>query len=108
MEFASAIKSSLRVGDILGRLGGDEFIILLRDVKSKENAQVIIEGIISNVSEINIKGSDLRNVGISIGAVMIPEYSTDYMELNNLADRALYSAKDYGKNTYVFYENGFF
>ncbi len=105
MEFVSAIKSSLRTGDILGRLGGDEFIILLRDIHSKENAQIIIERIISNVNEINIKSIDLGNVGISIGAVMIPEHSTDYMKLNNLADRALYSAKDAGKSTYAFYEN---
>ncbi len=105
LELVSALKCSLRTGDILGRLGGDEFVILLSDVGSKENASVVIERIISNVNGIAIKNVDLDEVGVSIGAVMIPEYATEYMTLNNMADKALYKAKDAGKNTYAFYDN---
>ncbi len=103
MEFVSAVKSSLRTGDILGRLGGDEFVILLSDIANKENAVNVINRIISNVSAISIKDVDLGNVGISVGAVMVPEHGTDYTKLNNMADKALYSAKHAGKRTYIFY-----
>ncbi len=104
LEFVSALKSSLRTGDILGRLGGDEFVIMLNNITSKENAKTVIERIIINVNAISIKDVDLSNVGISIGAVMVPDYSTDYMQLNNMADKALYKAKHAGKSTYAFYE----
>ncbi len=103
MEFASAIKSSLRAGDILGRLGGDEFIVLLNNVGGKENARNVINRILSSVSSISIKDVDLEKVGISIGAVMIPEHSTDYTELNLMADKALYVSKNSGKSTFSFY-----
>ncbi len=104
LEFVSALKSSLRMGDILGRLGGDEFIIMLNNISSKENALTVIHRIMSNVNAISLKDVDLATVGISIGAVMVPEYSTDYVKLNNLADKALYVAKNAGKSTYAFYE----
>ncbi len=103
MELVSALKCSLRMGDILGRLGGDEFVIMLSDVLSKENVQVVVERIISNVNAITIKNVDLKDVGISVGIVMVPEHSTDYGKLNSMADKALYKAKDAGKNTYSFY-----
>ncbi len=105
VEFVSATKSSLKAGDILGRLGGDEFIVLIKDVKEKETATKIIKRILTNAQSISIDGVDLSKVGVSIGAVMITDKTADYAELNNMADKALYSAKNAGKNTYEFYEN---
>ncbi len=103
LEFASAIKGSLRTGDILGRFGGDEFIILLNNVSSRENAETVIRRIIAGVNAITIKDVDLEGVGISIGAAMTRDKTTDLKTLTNMADGALYIAKNSGKNTYAFH-----
>ncbi len=105
LEFVSSTKSSLKAGDILGRLGGDEFIVLLKDISTKENATKAVKRIISNSKAIVIDDVDLSSVGVSIGAIMISKQSAEYTEVNNMADKALYSAKNAGKSTYEFYED---
>ncbi len=104
MEFVSATKGSLRTGDILGRMGGDEFMVLLSDVGTRENAEKVVNRMIENVNAINIKDVDLSEVGMSVGAVMVSDYKDcAYEKLNLMADKALYAAKNSGKNGYVFY-----
>ncbi len=102
-KFVEAVKDCLRSEDVLGRLGGDEFIILLNDVDSKDDAQKVAVRILDAVNAITIADVDLEKVGTSIGLVMIPNFGTDYDELNNMADKALYDAKRAGKQTYTFY-----
>ncbi len=102
-EFVNAIKSGMRGGDIIGRLGGDEFIIMLSDIPSLEVAKKVMDRIFKNVSQISIQDISLDGVGVSAGLVMIPEHGNHYDELNNKADQALYAAKKSGKNKYVVY-----
>ncbi len=102
-DFVSAVRAALRAGDILGRMGGDEFIILLKDVGDTQNAKRVMEQIISNVNSIVIRGVSLDNVSVSAGVIITPEYGTEYESLNHNADKALYAAKKAGKNKYIIY-----
>ncbi len=102
-EFVSAIKSGLRSGDIIGRLGGDEFILLLSDIPSKDVAKKVLDRIFDNVQNISIQNTSLEKVGVSAGLVMVPQDGQDYDTLNNKADQALYAAKKSGKNKYIIF-----
>ncbi len=103
VEFVKAVGQCLRTEDVFGRLGGDEFIIFLNDIDSKEDAQKIAVRILETVNTITIPNVSLDQVGISLGLVMIPTFGTDYESLNNMADKALYDAKKAGKSTFSFY-----
>ncbi len=98
-----AIRAGLRSGDILGRLGGDEFIMLLNNVNTPEASKRVIERIFDNVKNIEIDDVSLDNVSVSAGVVMINGEKHSYDELSHMADTALYDAKRDGKNICRFY-----
>ncbi len=103
-ELVSAVKSSLRAGDIIGRLGGDEFAVMLCNVGSIQNTKNALERIFDKVKSITIKEVELDNVGLSAGVVMVPSHGDTYQDLNLKADKALYKAKNAGKNRWMIHE----
>ncbi len=103
-DFVSAVKSGLRNGDILGRMGGDEFIVLLNRVEAKRHVEEILTEIFEVIRQIRIRDTNLDNIGVSAGVVMIPEWGEEFQMLNSRADQALYEAKQLGKNQFVFFE----
>ncbi len=104
-EFAATVKKSLRTGDLLGRLGGDEFILLLNNIEDLTNVKNVLDRTIKSVNNIEIENVSLDEVSISIGVVIIPKDGDDYQDLNNKADKALYFAKNAGKNRYIIYDD---
>ena len=103
---ASAIKSVLRPGDRVCRLGGDEFTVLVRDVKVQSEAEEIAKRLIIELKKtINIGGLELSPKS-SIGIVLCPEHSQKEEDLLRFADIAMYKAKKDGKGAYcVFNES---
>lgn len=100
---ASRLKSALRREDIFGRLGGDEFIILLKDVSYSIDLYTKLENLCNLITsalepEIHISGS--------LGTAAYPEDGTSFEELYEKADIALYHAKKHGRNQYVVFEPG--
>lgn len=93
------LKRSLRASDIIARLGGDEFVAILPDAQDYDfiKSQQIIAG----VGEEMIIGELSIKIGISIGAAVFPNHGTTVEALLLQADRALYQAKDQGKNQLV-------
>lgn len=107
---AKIMRSQLREYDIAARYGGEEFVILLPNTKKQEAATVaerlrkaVCEKII-DIEKVNIKNSaKTLSVSISIG---IAEYNTSYQRPEDFvrnADKALYEAKDTGRNKIVFF-----
>ncbi|OLN22434.1 PAS domain S-box protein [Domibacillus antri] len=99
---ARRIEDSIRNGDIVARIGGDEFAILLPGVSRKE-AETIAERIIRHVEKsITIDEVEII-VTASMGISMYPEDGLDSETLIKNADAAMYLAKEVGKNNYQFF-----
>lgn len=92
-------------GNLLSRLGGDEFTVLLPDLKDPVNAGSIAQRLIESVSApFNIENNSLY-VGASIGITIYPIDTKDEDELLRFADIAMYHAKEIGKNNFQFYQD---
>jgi diguanylate cyclase (GGDEF)-like protein/PAS domain S-box-containing protein len=103
IESAIRLKSIVRKEDTVGRLGGDEFIILLRGLTYDHNALSIVEDLLRSFrNPFKIDGRELI-LTLSIGIAMFPENGKDTSELLRNADTAMYKAKSLGRNTYSFF-----
>ncbi len=104
---AQRMQEKLHDEDILGRLGGDEFLLILEDLqRPDEAADVAMEMIhILEQSFLLPSGHEVY-VGASIGISLFPEDGTTCTELIQHADVALYQAKETGRNTFSFYTPG--
>ncbi|AIB39048.1 EAL domain-containing protein [Pseudomonas fluorescens] len=97
------MQACLRSGDMLGRMGGDEFTALL-ELEFPEQAAKIAEKLIERVSVCQqIDGLDVM-LGVSIGIAMFPECGSDLSGLLRAADIAMYEAKRAGRQQYRYYD----
>ena len=104
-EFLSAVAGILHEGfrdtDVVGRIGGDEFFALMRNVGDVRKLAVKATSLLEGISKIDVGPVDLQVSG-SIGISMYPEDGRTLEELYTKADNALYEAKRHGKNRFVF------
>lgn len=98
INISKLIQEKIRHHDTIGRLGGDEFGILLKSC-SLEKALEISEGLVNLVRNYKFNWDDrIFQIGISIGLVHINKDSKDSTRLMSEADIACYAAKDMGRN----------
>jgi diguanylate cyclase (GGDEF)-like protein/PAS domain S-box-containing protein len=98
VQMAACLRSWIREGDILGRLGGDEFMVILDRLHDKEDAALVAENLLDAISNpFKVEGHDLK-IGASIGISIFPECASDAAEFMKQADSAMYAAKRAGKN----------
>jgi diguanylate cyclase (GGDEF)-like protein len=90
-----AIRSVCRASDIAGRNGGEEFLMLL-PATDQVGAVVLAEKVRAAISHIYV--SDDKYLTASIGVAALPAHATDAAGLDRAADRALYAAKDNGRD----------
>ncbi|MDO5291376.1 MAG: EAL domain-containing protein [bacterium] len=98
IKISSLLRREFHKDDIVGRLGGDEFIVFLKEVKSKEMVMEKAKQICESVNH------SFHNVSVSIGITVNTDDETDFDRLYHTADAALYQAKNKGKNTFVSYD----
>jgi diguanylate cyclase (GGDEF)-like protein len=96
--------NSVREVDTVARIGGDEFTVVLTEVKTEDDAAVVAKKIIGNVSEPFVVGGGgaQTNIGASIGIAIFPDHGASAEELVHRGDQAMYSVKRQGKNNYAF------
>ena len=104
IQAARAIRKLFRAKDVVGRIGGDEFLVLMKDIADKE----IVKKRCCQLNEIlkSVFAEQFLDVAptCSVGVGFAPEHGNSYFELFCCADQALYRAKEAGKQQYVFYE----
>lgn len=112
-EMAKRFRQSLRAvdvvgrpkerNDVVGRLGGDEFIILIEEITDLNQVAVVAQRVLSTAMKpMNILGEECR-VTASIGVSVYPGDGEDELTLLKKADMAMYFAKEEGKNNVQFY-----
>ena len=103
IESAHRLQQVLRKEDTVGRLGGDEFIVLLRSFNDHHNAIAIAESLLKLFREpFQIDGRELI-LTMSIGIAIYPKNGNCASDLLRNADTAMYQAKALGRNTYSFF-----
>jgi diguanylate cyclase (GGDEF)-like protein/PAS domain S-box-containing protein len=102
-EAAWRIQDALRSDDIVCRLGGDEFTVIIKGVSEKDELVKIANSMIRKFAKpIDGKDRELR-ISTSIGIVQFPDDGRDEKELIKNADAAMYAAKHAGKNAFRFF-----
>lgn len=104
-QCAKEIKSLFRPHDIVARIGGDEFLVLMKDISDRESVERRCSQLICAFRAILQPYLQAHTLSCSIGASFSPDHGTTYYDLFVAADRALYHAKDLGKNQYAFYSS---
>ncbi|MCU0868110.1 MAG: PAS domain S-box protein [Burkholderiales bacterium] len=97
---ASRLLACVREGDTVSRQGGDEFVLLLTDQADRGSIELVLTRIRDAVSRPHeVDGRPLA-IGCSLGASLYPAHGDDAADLIRAADRAMYAAKQAGRNTW--------
>lgn len=101
---AQRMKSVLRDGDTLARMGGDEFVAVLAGLESMQDCENVLQRLLRAAAD-PVTCADLTlQVSVSIGVTQYPKDNTDSDHLLRHADQAMYQAKLAGKNRYHFFD----
>ncbi len=104
VSVANGIKSAFRNQDVVGRIGGDEFIVFVENLSDKEVIKKKAETVCNTIARIYTGENEKVKISASIGISMFPEDAKDYNDLFKMADHALYFTKNRGKNGYTFFD----
>lgn len=97
------LKSSFRENDIVGRIGGDEFLIFMEGITSEEFAVRRMENLQQYLRELPIEELEEHTLTCSMGAAFMPKDGTTFGELYKHADEALYTTKRNGRDGFRIY-----
>lgn len=102
-EFTAELKSQFRNDDIVGRIGGDEFAILMKNVGQTDTVREKLDRICARFNIKEFGQNQTFHLSTSIGVALFPEQGTSYKELNEKADQALYFSKTSGRGRFTIF-----
>jgi diguanylate cyclase (GGDEF)-like protein len=102
---SARMKSVLREVDTLARIGGDEFVAVLVNVQGLGECTVLVDRILNACSEPMVLDNRVIQVSASIGLTLYPQDNSSADQLLRHADRAMYEAKQSGKNRYFVFHS---
>ena len=97
-EVANRIKLPIRESDTVARIGGDEFVVLLKNIKDGQDAVVVAEKIRASLNMPFVLNTLSLGISSSIGISVFPEHGPDEVTLCKNADTAMYQAKVSGRD----------
>lgn len=96
---ANRLRACVRSSDLISRMGGDEFLIVVIDAQSSKTNKLIAEKILQSIQQpINITPDLSVSISVSIGIANTSEHGQDFSKLVKSADDAMYTVKRQGKN----------
>lgn len=102
---AQRLLDSVRSHDVVGRIGGDEFVVVLTHLDSREQVEPTLSRMLARLGEpIEVDGGDSVRVSASIGVAVCPEDAQTGRALLRCADEAMYTAKAAGHGRWRFHE----
>jgi diguanylate cyclase (GGDEF)-like protein/PAS domain S-box-containing protein len=99
------LKNILREHDILARIGGDEFVVLIQTSKESISVENIAKKILKSIGSIYFIENHDITIGVSIGIARYPKQAQNEQELTRQADAAMYQVKKSGKNGYALFND---
>ena len=102
-DVGKVLNDSFKGRDIVGRMGGDEFMVFMTDIKSADDALMISSRLNKMLTKKITKSDGEITVTASIGIAICDASITEYDELFNRADSALYNTKEHGRNGKTLY-----
>ncbi|MDQ5945266.1 MAG: hypothetical protein QG619_686, partial [Pseudomonadota bacterium] len=99
-QVAQRMRTTLREEDLLARIGGDEFALLIPRVASADSALVVARKILAAIELPFVLVAGTANIGVSLGIAVCPDHGQSAEALLAAADTALYAAKAAGRNTW--------
>ena len=100
VHFAKILKEQLRAEDIVGRIGGDEFVVFI-SVPSREWVEIKAQSLVLALHHECMDRANRCKISASIGIAIAPESGADFETLYKNADTALYCIKEKGKNGFA-------
>lgn len=104
IRVANRLNTAVRNCDVVTRIGGDEFVALLEDIKSNEDIVPILERIVQTINEVFLVNGHQLFISASVGAAVFPK-DGNLEQLISCADAAMYRAKSDGKNQFRFFDS---
>ncbi len=101
-EVARRLSTIVRELDTVGRWGGDEFVLVLREIDSREVVEETVKRVIARLSETVTYGGHELTIGASIGIALFPDHGDAVETLMLAADLAMYESKGAGGNSWRF------
>ncbi len=102
---ATRFQTCIRDMDTLARIGGDEFAIILNNIRQLEDASNVAKKIILGISDpMKLNETTECRIGVSIGIAIYPQNGPEIDKLMHAADTAMYQCKKHGKNRFAFFD----
>lgn len=105
-QVARKITELFREDDILGRVGGDEFVALMKNVSTEKRATAKAKELCRIIKETYSKAGKRYSISTSIGIALYRDHGCTYEELYRHSDSALYAAKENGRDQFWIYKDG--
>src|SRR5882724_322061 len=107
VEVAQRLRRQVRASDLVSRLGGDEFFVMLEGVQDMVGVERVVVKLIDALRKPYVGvGDTARRVSATLGVSIFPDDAPDATTLIQHADEAMYTAKQAGKNAYCLYSTG--
>ncbi len=103
IETARRIAACLREVDTVARMGGDEFTVIVTELQSPQDLEIVLHKLLATLSAVFQFGHEQVFISASIGVTMYPGDGSEIEDLLKNADQALYVAKGAGRNRYSFF-----
>jgi diguanylate cyclase (GGDEF)-like protein/PAS domain S-box-containing protein len=104
IEVAHRLTNVVRGDDTISRMGGDEFVLLISEIRNMDEVDTLLTRILDEMSRPFLIGQDILEISASIGATIFPFDSSDTDTLLRHADQAMYQAKQSGRNRFHLFD----
>ena len=99
-QVAGLLKDCVRETDTIARMGGDEFVLLLSELRGPDDAEIIADKVVSTLDRPVENSGQISRIAASVGIAVYPDDGDDAQTLIKHADAAMYQVKETGRNGY--------
>jgi diguanylate cyclase (GGDEF)-like protein/PAS domain S-box-containing protein len=104
-EAAQQLRGAVRTTDTVGRMGGDEFVVVLPDIQSIDDIDAFAQMLVQRISRTMMVNHYELNVTASVGVCIYPDFAEDADDLLERADAAMYESKQNGRNQHQIFNS---